>query len=167
VVERKTPAGERALVAFVSFGAGQEPTVTELRRTLRERLPGGPVPASFVVLDALPRVADGGVDRQALLRLDGTGTGPAGDAEPRTPHERLVATLWREALGIERVGVHDNFFDLGGHSLLSIRVIARFEKATGLRLDPRDMIFQSLGQIAAACDEREAAAGRTAAGAAR
>ena len=158
VEERKTPAGDRELVAFVTFGPGAEPTVTELRRALRERLPGGPVPASFVVLDALPRMAGGGVDRRALLRLDGAGAGPAGDGEPRTPHEKLVATLWRDALGIERVGVRDNFFDLGGHSLLSIRVLARLEKATGLRLDPRDMIFQNLGQIAAACDERVAAA---------
>ena len=167
VVERRAADGEREIVAFVSSGAGGEPTVTELRRALRERLPGGPMPGSFVFLDALPRAADGSVDRRALQGLGGAGPGPDGEAEPRTAHERLVATLWKEALGIEKVTVHDNFFDLGGHSLLSIRVIARFEKATGLRLDPRDMIFQSLGQIAAACDEREAAAGRTAAGAAR
>jgi NAD(P)-dependent dehydrogenase (short-subunit alcohol dehydrogenase family) len=167
VVEREAPAGDRQIVVFVSFGAGAEPTVTELRRALRERLPGRPVPASFVVLDRLPRVADGGVDRDALLRLAGAGPGPAGDAEPRTAHEKLVATLWKEALGIERVTVHDNFFDLGGHSLLSIRVLARLEKATGLRLDPRDMIFQSLGQIAAACDERLAGTGRAAAAASR
>jgi NAD(P)-dependent dehydrogenase (short-subunit alcohol dehydrogenase family) len=160
-VERVSPAGERELVGFASFGAGEQPTVSELRRGLRERLPGGPLPSSFVILDALPRREDGGVDRAALRGLEGTGAGPAGDGDavPRTGHERLLATLWKEALGIERVGVHDNFFDLGGHSLLSIRVLARLEKATGLRLDPRDMIFQSLRQIAAACDERQAAAG--------
>ncbi|HEX9187197.1 MAG TPA: SDR family oxidoreductase, partial [Vicinamibacteria bacterium] len=111
LVERRTADGEREIVAFVSSGRGGDPTVTELRRALRERLPGAPVPGSFVFLDAIPRVAGGGVDRQALLRLDGASTGPEGDAEPRTPHERLVAKLWKEALGIERVGVHDNFFD--------------------------------------------------------
>jgi hypothetical protein len=149
-------------VAFVSFGAGPQPTTTELRRAIRERLPGGRVPASFVVLDALPRGSDGAVDREALLRLDGADSRPAANVEPRTANERLVATLWKEALGIEKVSVHDNFFNLGGHSLLSLRVLARLEKATGLRLDPRDMIFQSLGQIAAACDERRAAAERAA-----
>ena len=71
-----------------------------------------------------------------------------------------MAGLWKEALGVERVSVHDNFFDLGGHSLLSIRVLSRLEKATGLHFDPRDLIFQSLGQLAATCDERMAAVGR-------
>jgi hypothetical protein len=126
-------------------------------------VPGEPVPASFVVVDALPRAGDGGVDRQALLGLVAPGPArPPADLEPRTAHERLLATLFREALGVERVSVRDNFFDLGGHSLLSMRVLAGLEKATGLRLDPRDMIFQSLGQIAAACDERRAATGRAA-----
>jgi acyl carrier protein len=149
-------------VAFVSFGAGEQPTTTELRRAVRARLPGGPVPASFVVLDALPRTGDGGVDRDALLGLGGPQARPAADLEPRTANERLLASLFREALAIEKVTVRDNFFDLGGHSLLSIRVLARLEKATGLRFDPRDLIFQSLGQIAAACDERRATAGRAA-----
>ena len=111
-------------------------------------------------LDALPRARDGSVDRESLLRLDGGADGEGEGAEPGTPHERLVAGLWKDALGVERVSVHDNFFDLGGHSLLSIRVLSRLEKATGLRFDPRDMIFQSLGQLAATCDERLGAVGR-------
>jgi len=160
VVARERTAGERELVAYVSFGAGEEPTVTELRRALRERLPAEQLPASFVFLDALPRARDGSVDRSSLLRLGGGGEGDGSGAEPGTPHERLVATLWKEALGVERVSVHDNFFDLGGHSLLSIRVLSRLEQATGLRFDPRDMIFQNLGQLAAACDERLGAVGR-------
>ena len=56
--------------------------------------------------------------------------------------------------GVPRVGVHDNFFDLGGHSLLSLRVIARIEKRTGCRLGPRDLIFQTLEQLAATCEQR-------------
>ena len=59
-----------------------------------------------------------------------------------------------EALGIGGVSVHDNFFDLGGHSLLSMRVLARLEKSLGLRLNPRELIFQSLEQFAAMCDAR-------------
>jgi acyl transferase domain-containing protein len=160
VVARERTAGERELVAYVSFGGGEQPTVTELRRALRERLPAQQVPASFVFLDALPRARDGSVDRSSLLRLDGGAEGEGRDAEPGTPHERLVAGLWKEALGVKRVSVHDNFFDLGGHSLLSIRVLSRLEQATGLRFDPRDMIFQSLGQLAATCDERLGAVGR-------
>jgi hypothetical protein len=139
--------------------------VTELRKRVRERISPESMPRSFVVLDQLPARPDGAVDRQALLRLAGAGSEGEDDAAPRTPTERLVAGLWREALGVERVGVRDNFFDLGGHSLLSIRVLAKLEKATGLQLDARDLIYQSLGQLAAACDQRLAGAGRAVAGA--
>ncbi len=152
--------GERSLVAYVSFGTGEEPTVTELRRSLRERFPDEQVPGSFVFLDAMPRGRDGSIDREALLRLDGEGIEEGDDAEKGTPHERMLAGMWKEALGVERVSVHANFFDLGGHSLLSIRVLSRLEKATGLRFDPRDLMFQSLRQLAAACDERMATVGR-------
>jgi acyl carrier protein len=91
------------------------------------------------------------VDRRALLRLAG---GEEAAAEPRTDMERLVAAVWKEVLGVDRLSVHDNFFDLGGHSLLSIRVLERLRKETGVQLDPREMIFQTLGQLAAACEER-------------
>jgi hypothetical protein len=67
--------------------------------------------------------------------------------------ERLVADLWKEALGLVRVSVHDNFFDLGGHSLLSMRVLARVEKAIGKRVNPRELIFQTLEQFAAQCEK--------------
>ena len=98
-----------------------------------------------------------GDDTGGGLRLDARpGSGRADHVEPRTPMERLVAGIWTEALGVPRVSVHDNFFDLGGHSLLSMRVLARVEKAIGLSLNPRELIFQTLEQFASAC---EAAAG--------
>jgi acyl transferase domain-containing protein len=158
--------GQRELVAFVAFGAGREATVSELRRELKGRLAAEDVPSAFVVLDALPRTADGEVDRKALLRLAGGDEDAKAGKEPRTPNERLVADLWKEALGVVRVSVDDNFFDLGGHSLLSIRVLGRLEKATGLRLDPREMIFQTLGQLAAVVDDRTRAGATTAVSAA-
>jgi acyl carrier protein len=97
---------------------------------------------------------NGKVDRKALARLEDRQDERVPARGPRTSTERLVAEAWREALGLERVSVQDNFFDLGGHSLLSMRVLARLERSLGLRLNPRDMIFQTLEQFAAMCEER-------------
>jgi len=78
-------------------------------------------------------------------------------AAPSTEMERVLADVWQEALGMDRVGVHDNFFDLGGHSLLTIQVIAKIEEQTGVRVRIEDFLSQTLGQIAAASEEGEKA----------
>jgi acyl carrier protein len=67
---------------------------------------------------------------------------------PRTETEKLLATIWQEALGVERVGIHDNFFDLGGHSLLSMQVIARIKRQTGIHMSPLTIVMNSIAQIA-------------------
>jgi acyl-CoA synthetase (AMP-forming)/AMP-acid ligase II len=106
------------------------PLPTELRRYLDARLPSYMVPSSFVIRDDLPRTATGKVDRRALARdghlgrgTDRTYVAPTGEAE------ELCAAAWREVLGVERVGVHDNFFDLGGDSLLITQVRSRLQSA--------------------------------------
>ena len=81
------------------------------------------------------------------------GVGKASGA-PRTPTETRIAEIWQEVLGVERVGVYDNFFELGGHSLLSMQVVARIEKQLGLRIHPKELVLQTLGQLSAACQER-------------
>ena len=100
---------------------------------------------------------NGKVDRRALLALDG---GPRdskeGYVEPRTPMEKFVAEVWGEVLGVERVGANDNFFDLGGHSLLLMKVIVRLEKKTGQRINPRELFLQTLAQVATLCEQRMA-----------
>jgi acyl-coenzyme A synthetase/AMP-(fatty) acid ligase len=151
VTVRELASGDRQLTAYLVFGR-QQPTITELRRYLKKTLPSHMVPSSFVVLDALPLTENGKVDRGALPSLGGRGDGGEGYVAPRTPMEMFVAAVWQEALGLERVGVHDNFFDLGGHSLLSLRVLARIEERVGRRLGPRELIFQTLGQFAATCE---------------
>jgi hypothetical protein len=105
----------------------------------------------------MPAMPNGKVDRNALKRLDAPeGQDAPGHVEPRTAMESLVAEIWKEALGVPRVSVHDNFFDIGGHSLLSMHVLARLEKATGGGLGPRDLVFQTLEQLAALCERRAA-----------
>ena len=71
-----------------------------------------------------------------------------------TSMEQLISVIWREVLEVDHVGVHDNFYDLGGHSLLAMQVVSRIEKQTGVWLSPREMIFQTLHQIAAVCESR-------------
>ncbi len=68
--------------------------------------------------------------------------------------EQAIAEVWRDVLGIERIGIHDNFFDIGGHSLLAVRVITRIDKRLGVRLNQANMVLQTLEQLAAECAKR-------------
>ncbi|HEX2645530.1 MAG TPA: phosphopantetheine-binding protein, partial [Thermoanaerobaculia bacterium] len=115
-----------------------------LRDALRAKLPAYMVPAGFVLLDRLPVTPNAKVDRRALARLapgpdgldaalEGTFVEPEGDLEGR------IAAVWREVLGLERVGVRHNFFDLGGHSLLLVRLHARLQETLGRELSLVDL----------------------------
>ncbi|WP_435021130.1 amino acid adenylation domain-containing protein [Tundrisphaera sp. TA3] len=127
VIAHDDAVGEKALAAYVAPRPGEPaPTANDLRAALREALPEYMVPSTFVLLDRLPLTANGKVDRDALpdpvaaREDDGTGYVP-----PRGPVEEALVGLWGEMLGRERIGVHDNFFDLGGHSLIATQLVAR------------------------------------------
>jgi amino acid adenylation domain-containing protein/non-ribosomal peptide synthase protein (TIGR01720 family) len=139
-----TESGERRLVAWVvpREGAAAAPGVESLRAHLGRSLPEHMVPAAFVVLEALPLTANGKVDRRALPEPEGERPELASAyAPPRTPAEAALAEVWAEVLGVERVGVHDNFFTLGGDSILSLRVVAKAAVA-GWKVRPRE-IFEA------------------------
>jgi hypothetical protein len=145
VVARPGPGGEQRLVAYL---VGDPPPPQALRDHLREALPDYMVPSAFVTLDRLPLTPNGKVDRRALPEPAeiAPDTSPVG-APPRTPSEQLVAAVWRELLGVERIDRADNFLDLGGHSLLIMRAVAMLEARTGKRVSPRAFIFQTLEQL--------------------
>src|SRR5262249_31682827 len=110
----------------------------ELRGFLRARLPEHMVPSAFVALDALPLSANGKVDRKALPAPEPAR--PQSDdsyVAPHGPVEETVARVWAEVLGLERVGAHDNFFDIGGHSLLATQVLSRLRQAFPVDLSLR------------------------------
>jgi len=152
---------ERQLVAYLAHGAAAQPNVTELRAHLKRTLPVYMVPSSFVFVDKLPLTPNGKLDRQALAGMDaGGGRQREAFVAPRTPMEIFIADVWKQVLGVERVGLRDNFFDLGGHSLLAMRTLAPIEKRVGRRINPGEIVFQTLEQLAASC---EAAAGGEAA----
>ncbi|WP_281365128.1 amino acid adenylation domain-containing protein [Phytohabitans houttuyneae] len=114
--------GER-LVAYLERAGAADLTVGELRERLGGTLPEYMLPAAAVWLDALPRMAHGKVDRAALPAP--TADPAAGFVAPDGPVEEAVAEVWRDLLGVERVGVDDDFFALGGHSLLAIQAVSR------------------------------------------
>ncbi|HSU83482.1 MAG TPA: non-ribosomal peptide synthetase, partial [Thermoanaerobaculia bacterium] len=117
--------------------------IEELRRYLGERLPPYMVPAGFAVLPELPLTPNGKVDRKALVGLGPeTRAESGGYMEPRNPIEELLVPLWSEVLGVERVGVFDDFFALGGHSLLGVQLISRVRDLFGIKLPVR-AVFSS------------------------
>ncbi|WP_437033688.1 amino acid adenylation domain-containing protein [Streptomyces sp. enrichment culture] len=111
---------------------------TTLRPYLRGRLPEHMVPATLTALDALPRTANGKLDRRALPDPD---TGPRAGRAPRTPQEEIMCSLFADVLGLPAVGPTDDFFDLGGHSLLGTRLVNRVRSTLGTDL-PIRYLFQ-------------------------
>ena len=139
VVVVREDGGEKRLVGYVVPADGAGPSAGELREHLRQRLPEYMVPAAFVPLDALPLNANGKVDRRALPAPEYAAE--AEFAEPRTPTEELLAGIFAEVLGVERVGRYDGFFELGGHSLLATRVVSRVRQSLAIEL-PLRAIFE-------------------------
>jgi thioesterase domain-containing protein len=135
VVARDDMAGERRLVGYLVTEPGQSFTITSLRRYLEEKLPAYMVPAAFMSLEALPLTPNGKVDRRGL---------PAPAVTRHSEEETYVAPIlkiqhqlvqiWEELLDVRPIGIRDNFFSLGGYSLLAARMVARVEKVCGKKL---------------------------------
>jgi amino acid adenylation domain-containing protein len=152
--------GEKQLVGYVVLA--EHATRADSREfgvLLRERLPDYMVPSAFVVLEALPLLPNGKLDRKALpvpeKRLE-----IAGYVPPRTPIEEVLASIWCEVLRVDRVGIHDNFFELGGHSLLAMQVMARIRDSFALELPLRalfeeDATVHSLAKLAETTRQEE------------
>jgi amino acid adenylation domain-containing protein len=139
VAAREGEGGDKRLVAYVVAAEGEEWRVGELRDTLREKLPDYMLPSAFVNLATLPLTPNGKLDRRAL---------PEPDAErpelkesfvaAGTPTEEKLVELWAEVLGVSRIGVNDNFFDLGGDSLLATQLMSRVQKTFQVEAALRD-----------------------------
>lgn len=141
-VREDTP-GDQRMVAYVVMASGLSIDVDAARATLRARLPEYMIPNNFVVLESLPLTPNGKVDRRALPAPSLQAATPA-DTESEalmTPVQRQVARLWQEVLGLERVGLQANFFDLGGHSLLLVKLQSALRREFGREL-PLVELFQ-------------------------
>jgi acyl carrier protein len=151
VMLRNSSSQGARLVAFVVPRA-EAIQHSALRHHLRTHLPEPMVPQQFITLPHLPLLQNGKIDRNTLLAtpeilhaLDPT---ESPRPLPSTPEEIAIASIWNALLGPAAISTQDNFFDLGGHSLLAMRAAIAIEKTLGTKVDPRRLIFESLGQLA-------------------
>ena len=129
MIDHEEQQYDRRIVAYVVTQTGPTPTQSELRRHMREKLPEYSVPSAFVLLHELPLTASGKIDRKALPQA--TMVALKSDVSyiaPRDETERIIAAIWRDSLKVERMSVHDNFFDLGGHSLVVLQVQSKLRE---------------------------------------
>jgi len=156
VVPRDDERGGTQLVAYVVPREASEeaqPSVSSLRRHLKEFLPDHMVPSAFVVLRSLPLGPNGKLNRRALPAPD-SGAQFGGQYEaPQGEVEVILAGIWAEVLRVDKVDRRDDFFELGGHSLLMLRVVTRVREAFGIEV-PVSMLFTSPTPMAFASDVR-------------
>ena len=149
---------EQRLVAYLVTRDGRAPVANELRRFLRSKLPDYMVPSDYTIVDALPLLPNGKVDRRAVsLGTNGRSILDHGHVGPLTDTQEKLAQIWREVLEIEQMGIEDNFFELGGHSLMVMQVVARIRKVFGVEV-PVISLFEepTIAGLAAEVEEAKA-----------
>ena len=156
VAPQQDDSGKMRLVAYVSLQPDAQVDVTALREHVRRYLPEVMVPAGFVILPALPRTAHGKVDRAALPAIALKDSERREDyVAPRTPTEASLAAIWAGFLGDKWVGIHDNFFDLGGHSLMAMSIVSRLRQRMFLDIPLRSLFeHPTIASLAGAIDEK-------------
>jgi hypothetical protein len=168
VVAREDIPGDKRLVAYVypalqEHGRATSPESIQspaglaaiLRTHLASRLPEYMIPKAFVKLDTLPLTPNGKLDRKALPVPDSDAYARRTYEEPQSEMEKVLAVLWQEMLGIERVGRHDHFFELGGHSLIAVQFVDRLRQSN-LQIDIRTVFTTPiLSEIALRTKELE------------
>ncbi|VEP15782.1 conserved hypothetical protein [Hyella patelloides LEGE 07179] len=134
---------------------------TELRSYLQSKLPDYMIPSNFVTLDALPLTPNGKIDRRALATLDiSQREAEANFVPPHTTTEETLSKIWAEVLGIEQVGIENNFFELGGDSILSIQIVSKANQA-GLQLTPKQMFqHQTIAELASVVGTTKSISGK-------
>jgi acyl-CoA synthetase (AMP-forming)/AMP-acid ligase II len=146
---REAAPEDQRLVAYLTYRNGEELPMGEVKRFLRTRLPDYMIPSIVVPMLSMPLTHSGKIDRAALPDPFATSdAAPAANDPPATAMEQLLADIWRQVLRIEQVDALQNFFELGGYSLLSLRVARMVHERTGLTVDPRALFFHNLREIA-------------------
>ena len=135
VLAREDEPGNKRLVGYVSLQNEKPPTSEELREFVRGKLPEYMVPSQMVVLNSIPLTTNGKIDRKALPAPSRENVSSTGDfVSPGTEIEKSLAAMWRELLKVDRIGIHDDFFNLGGHSLMAIKAVSRIRDVFGVDL---------------------------------
>jgi amino acid adenylation domain-containing protein len=158
VVARDDATGGRRLVAYLVAAEGADAPAEAIRAHVRDRLPEYMVPAAVVAMQALPRTPNGKVDRRALPEPPAPVASLAGHLAPRTGTEEALAAIWAAVLGVERVGVRDDFYELGGHSLSALQISARIRETLDVELPIGEMFDLPTVETQARAVERKRAA---------
>ena len=161
VLLREDTPGNKQLVGYVVPHQGATPTPEDMRRFLKERLPDYMVPAHFVFLESFPLTDNGKVDRKALpAPTYETVAGGQAYVAARTEAERKLSTIWADLLKLERVGVHDDVFDLGASSLMVVSAVSQIQARLGVALDIQTLFENStVAAMAAAVDRAQSKVG--------
>ena len=154
VIAREDNPGDKRLVAYTVTG-DRVSSASDLRSFLKTKLPDYMVPSAFVSLENVPLTPNGKIDRRALPAPDISTASEVGFIAPRDDLELRLKEIWQKVLGVTSIGVKDNFFDLGGHSLIAVRLFAEIEKAFGKNL-PLATLFQAptIEQLAHICRDK-------------
>ena len=153
VIVREDTPGDARLVGYVVWEAGVETNSAEVREQLRQRLPDYMVPATLVTLDRMPLSPNGKIDRKALPAPEAGSSNDQNFIGPRNPTEEVLSAIWSEILNTERIGVEDNLFEHGAHSLLVTQVTSRVRKL--FKVEPPLRLFfecPTIGGMARAID---------------
>jgi amino acid adenylation domain-containing protein len=149
VARESSGSGEKVLVAYAVVAGGSQVTGEHLRQQLKQQLPDYMIPSAVILLDRLPLTPNGKVDRKALPDPDSASLRKPW-VEPATPTERAIASIWEEVLHHQQVSSDDNFFEIGGHSLMATQVISRIRQQFSIEIALRTIfelpVLQSLAQ---------------------
>ncbi len=147
VLAREDVPDDKRLVAYI-VPVQLPPGINELRNFLKEKLPEYMVPEVFMFLDAMPLTPNGKMDRCALPAPQGKRRSERAYVSPQNELEKIIAGIWQELLQVEKVGIHDNFFDLGGHSLLIVQAHSRLREVVDRELSITDMFrYPTIGEL--------------------
>ena len=155
VIAREDVPRVKRLVAYFVPVDDFQPTAMELKSELKQMLPDYMVPSAFVAMESLPVTANGKLDRKALPKPENEGDVALQRVPPRTEKEIILADIWKQVLNLEEVGIRDNFFEMGGDSILSIQIISR-AKVAGLHLTTKQIFEnQTIEELAEVASEVE------------
>ena len=154
VVASADSEGEHRLVAYIIAEASKGVPARELRFALSELLPAYMVPASFVALSSFPLTPSGKIDRKALPTADMAALPVIASPAPETPTQERVALVWRDLLKIDKVGIRDNFFNIGGNSMLATRVVGKLNAALEAKLRIADIFLMPTIELLATAIEK-------------
>jgi acyl-coenzyme A synthetase/AMP-(fatty) acid ligase/acyl carrier protein len=150
---REDEPGDKRLIAYLVGEAGTEPDTSVMRAYAKEHLPDYMVPSAFVTLATMPLTPSGKVNRRQLPAPGVRSEAGGAAAVPENRDQKMLALIWQALLKTERVGLDDNFFDLGGHSLMTIELVRHIENATGMQLSIADVFEnQTIRELAQLLD---------------